>query len=124
MYLLDTHTLIWTMSSSISLTESARTIIAEPTNTIFASVVNFWEISIKHQQNKLSLLTPIQTMANLCPFEIIDIDLQDGILAGSLDWEHRDPFDRMLVAQAMNRNYTIITRDKNILAHNIATLPA
>lgn len=115
MYLLDTNALIWFMSDSKSLSASARSIINEPANIIWVSIVSIWEIAIKRSSGKLSVPAPLshfidaQMKRNKLLYLDITLDHIDVVV--SLPFHHRDPFDRMIIAQALQEDLAVITKD-------------
>jgi PIN domain nuclease of toxin-antitoxin system len=121
--LLDTCSLIWTLTDSKELSIRARTAIVNPQNVIHVSSVSIMEISVKHSLGKLSIdgLEPVNlpfllyekgvALLNFEPFEAAELDR----LPSKKD--HRDPFDRMLVCQAIYRNLTLISSDRALAAY-------
>jgi PIN domain nuclease of toxin-antitoxin system len=118
-YILDTHALLWLLTKPKELSESVKTIIENPKNEIIVSAVSFWEISLKFSIGKLVL-------ENFVPEDFYQTTLKMGFNLISIKPEitqnfhhlkgvyHRDPFDRMLIWQAITENYTIITKDSTI----------
>lgn len=120
-YLLDTHTLIWFLENDPRLPSATRTQI-ETTPTIFVSVVSLWEIAIKANIGKLDLSFPFSTVApNLVSLGITEIPItfKDLEIYLSLPLHHRDPFDRILIAQAMNHSLIFISQDTQMDAYPI-----
>lgn len=120
-YLLDTHTLIWFLENDPRLPAVTRTQI-ETTPTIFVSVVSLWEIAIKANIGKLDLSFPFSTIApNLVSLGITEIPItfKDLEIYLSLPLHHRDPFDRILIAQAMNHALIFISQDTQMDAYPI-----
>ena len=116
--LLDTHTLIWALSNTSQLSPAAHRTIADPRNEVFASSASAWELSIKYHLGKLpeaTLILPVYH-ASLAKARILEllISSEHGIQAGGLTWTHRDPFDRLLVAQAQLETMTLVTTDDAI----------
>ncbi len=116
-YLLDTHTFLWTISNTESLSTKAAEIIKNPKNEIFVSAVSFWEISIKARLKKLNLdkleLEQLLTLAEKMDFQVISLMPEEAITYHKLKEEtHNDPFDRMLIWQSISRNITIISKDE------------
>lgn len=115
-YLLDTHTLIWSLLETEKLSEKARQIIKDPQNLILVSAVNFWEISLKFSLGKLELqgVAPDEfpQIAVECGFELIALMPEETASYHNLkaNW-HRDPFDRMLIWQAIQQDLTLISKD-------------
>jgi len=117
--LLDTHTLLWLLREPTTLDPEALTHLADPATHVWVSAASAWEIAIKTQIGRLDGSTLLATWpSQLEAMRVADlpIDSNDAILAGRLPWDHRDPFDRVIVAQALRRNLTLATRDAKILA--------
>jgi PIN domain nuclease of toxin-antitoxin system len=120
-YLLDTHALIWFLENDPRLPFNTRTQI-ETNPTIFVSIVSLWEIAIKANIGKLDLSFPFSTIAaNLVSLDITEIPItfKDLEIYLSLPLHHRDPFDRILIAQAMNHALTFISQDAQMDAYPI-----
>jgi PIN domain nuclease of toxin-antitoxin system len=116
--LLDTHTLLWLVSKPEQVSAAARDQIADSTREVMVSAVTAWEIAIKTRLGRLDgepLLSAWPDIMAAMTVTELAIEAADAILAGRLVWNHRDPFDRMLVAQAARRGLTIATRDADIL---------
>lgn len=122
--LLDTHTLLWLVSSPATLDTDALATLTDPATSVWVTAAAAWEIAIKTQLGRLDGSTLLSAwadiMADMSTTELA-IDSADAILAGRLPWDHRDPFDRIIVAQALRRNLTIATRDTKII--NAAITP-
>jgi PIN domain nuclease of toxin-antitoxin system len=116
--LLDTNTLLSLVATPEKLSASAQEILTEPATEVIVSAASAWEIAIKTRLGRLDgdplLSAWSDVIADMTATEL-PIDAADAILAGRLPWEHRDPFDRVIVAQAARRNLTIATRDTRIL---------
>ncbi|MFN8073091.1 MAG: type II toxin-antitoxin system VapC family toxin [Mycobacterium sp.] len=117
--LLDTHALLWLVSTPDTVAAAAREAIANPACHVTVSAVSAWEIAIKTRLGRLEgeplLAAWPDVMASMALTEL-PIESADAIMAGRLPWEHRDPFDRMIVAQAARRGLTIASRDAHILS--------
>ncbi|MBA3647483.1 MAG: type II toxin-antitoxin system VapC family toxin [Chitinophagales bacterium] len=115
-YLLDTHTLIWAIFDDQKLSQQIRSILSDSSNNIYVSHVTFWEISLKHSIGKIELkgTTPDELpywckRLNFDVFPISENDVcRSYVLPPSL---HKDPFDRLLAWQAINRNYSLLSKD-------------
>jgi PIN domain nuclease of toxin-antitoxin system len=116
--LLDTNTLLWLVSTPSGVDASALAVIADPNTNLWVTAASAWEIAIKTRLGRLdgeALLSAwADIIADMSTTEL-PIESPDAILAGRLPWEHKDPFDRVIVAQALRRNLTIATRDSKIL---------
>jgi len=116
--LLDTHTVLWLVSTPEQVSAAAREQIADSAREVMVSAVSAWEIAIKTRLGRLDgdpLLSAWPDILSAMAVTEVAIDATDAILAGRLAWNHRDPFDRMLVAQAARRGLIIATRDSDIL---------
>ena len=98
--LLDTHVLLWALEDSPELGEKARRAVIDPRNEVFVSAINVWEITIKRSLGKLRGLDNLTTTVEDTGFTQLPITLFHAEQAGNLPMHHRNPFDRMLVAQA------------------------
>jgi PIN domain nuclease of toxin-antitoxin system len=115
--LLDTHLLLWWLAASPSLSARARRIIGDPDNTVFVSAVSLWEIWLKQSLGKLRL--PADFMEKLAAesFESLPLTVSQTRQVALLPWCHRDPFDRMLVAQAQVEKLVLLTADETLAAY-------
>ena len=125
-YLLDTHTFLWWITDDDSLTQKVKEIISLPENNIYFSTVSSWEIMIKHKLGKIQfplepeILLPIQVSNN--NFDILEISLPHTLALKDLEDHHKDPFDRLLVAQSLVENMPILTLDENIKKYRVETV--
>jgi PIN domain nuclease of toxin-antitoxin system len=113
-YLLDTHAFLWFVNGSIELSPKAKDIIQNLENTMYLSIASFWEIAIKLNIGKLAINTTFDELkqaADKNNFRNLPIKYEDTRLLTTLELFHKDPFDRILIAQAMQNNLTIITKD-------------
>ncbi|SNS90697.1 PIN domain nuclease, a component of toxin-antitoxin system (PIN domain) [Micrococcales bacterium KH10] len=115
-FLLDTHTLLWALTDPSRLGPDARRIILDRSCVLVASAVSAWEISTKHRLGKLPqadvLLAGYARHLDRLGVTRLPITEDHSLLAGTLQWEHRDPFDRMLAAQAMIESLTFLSNDE------------
>jgi PIN domain nuclease of toxin-antitoxin system len=113
--LLDTHTLLWWLSEDSSLPASARKLIANKNNDVLVSAASAWEIATKVRLGKLPIAVDLahDFTAYLARerFETLPVSAAHGIRAGLLPGPHKDPFDRMLIAQALAENLAIVSND-------------
>ncbi len=112
--LLDSHVLLWWDADDRRLNAEARGRIADPTNRVYVSAATPWEIGIKRRKGKLTLHCEPERLIDANGFMPLPIDPRHGALAGSLDWDHPDPFDRVLVAQALTENLVLVHADRTI----------
>ena len=122
--LLDTHALLWWLDDNLTLSSEARTAISESTNIVFISAAVIWEIRIKQSLGKLKIPKNFREVLENQPFEMLDITTDHAHKIGSLEKHHRDPFDRMLIAQALAERFTLVTRDKNIMKYKVSFIKA
>lgn len=118
-FLLDTHVLLWWLDDSAELGPRCRELIADQRNQIYISAATTWEISIKKALGKLEAPDDIDMIVEDEGFSKLPISLYHGQLAGSLPMLHRDPFDRMLIAQAQAEGLILMTSDGNIGQYNV-----
>ena len=113
--LLDTHALIWWLLGDPGLSRNARAGIADNDNAVFISAVSAWEISTKYRIGKLPaaaiFAADVAGAAESQGFDELPINLHHGQLAGSLPGPHRDPFDRMLAAQALLADLVLVSNE-------------
>ncbi len=112
--LLDTHTFLWWVTDDPSLSTVVHTLIANPENTIYFSVISAWEIMIKSQTGKLVLP---ELVAN--QFKTLSVELSHVLNLATLPSHHRDPFDRLLIAQSHSENIPIATMDALITQYPV-----
>jgi PIN domain nuclease of toxin-antitoxin system len=126
--LLDTHALLWSATAPDRLAPEAKAVLEDGTHEILVSIVTAWEIAIKQSLGKLDLAQPAERwlpdVLNRTGFEIADLSLSAALRVRSLAWHHRDPFDRLLIAQALDQGFTIVTRDAVFDAYGVAVLRA
>jgi PIN domain nuclease of toxin-antitoxin system len=124
--LLDTHTLIWWMSGDSNLSSTARTIIKDRNNVSLVSAVSAWEIATKVRLGKLpgaaDLIQDFVEDLTRERIEILDVTAHHAIRAGLLPGPHKDPFDRMLIAQALAENIPIVSNDRALDGYGVNRL--
>lgn len=117
-YLLDTHILVWWWTDASRLSPAAYHAIHQSGQNIYVSAVSIWEMAIKYHKGKFSEAEPIirhlEYLMTKSQFLHLDMNHQHGLLAGKLPQVHGDPFDRMLVAQAISENLTLISKDEKL----------
>lgn len=124
--LLDTHALLWWWYQAPQLGEAARTEMANRENEVFVSAASAWEIATKVRKGQLpqfagGLAAFTQDVVR-DGFKILSVDARHGITGGSLEGRHKDPFDRLLAAQALLEDLVVITRDPEIAAFGCKVL--
>ena len=120
--LLDTSALLWWLAGK-GLTDQAREAVADPDNLVAVSAVSAWEISVKKALGKLDAPDNLEHQIQAGGFTPLPVTIAHGIAAGQLPRHHDDPFDRMLIAQAVAEGLTIVTRDKRFSDYHVALLP-
>ncbi len=116
--LLDTHILIWHLTDDVRLSKHNSDLIENPENQKFISLVSLWEIAIKTNIGKLKLAQPIESLVPI-GIDLLDLKLPHVQRYATLPLHHRDPFDRMLIAQAQAENLTLMTDDPNFPLYDI-----
>ena len=122
--LLDTHTFLWWVSDWDKIAELAREAIADPKNEVFVSAVSGWEIGIKKAKGRLVAPDNLAAIVEERRFEHLPLTFDHAERAATLPPHHRDPFDRMLVAQAQAEGLTLVTRDSRIPLYDVSTMSA
>jgi PIN domain nuclease of toxin-antitoxin system len=122
--LLDTHVLIWWLADSPDLSTKARAHIADGGNDVVVSAASAWEMSIKQAVGKLRVPEGLVEAMEASGLKALPIAIEHGLKAGSLPPHHADPFDRMLIAQALIEEFTIATRDPHFEAYGVPILAA
>ncbi len=122
--LLDAHALLWWLDDNVELSQDARSAIADPSNEVLVSAATVWEIEIKRQLRKLE--APIGLVDALKPagLSALPITLRDAERAAGLPSHHRDPFDRMLVAQSNRLDALLVTRDDVFALYGVESVRA
>jgi PIN domain nuclease of toxin-antitoxin system len=121
--LLDTHVIIWWLADDPTLSDEIKSLIdSEP--DVYISPATIWEIAIKQAIGKLKEPANLPERVRDCGFSELPIRSAHAITAGRLPVVHRDPFDRMLVAQAQCEDLTLVTRDPDIQKYEVSTLAA
>ena len=122
--LLDTHVFLWWLTDDARLGSVIREKLSNPQNEIYISAVSGWEISIKRSLGKLRAPESLYAFVEDAGFEHLPISFFHGEKSGGLPMHHRDPFDRMLTAQAQAEGLDIVTSDKDINKYGVFTIDA
>jgi PIN domain nuclease of toxin-antitoxin system len=124
--LLDTSTFLWAVGQRTRLSETGRAILDDDQNELYFSAVSAWEIAVKHAKGQLDLLedpaTFVQARINALALQPLVITVEHALRAGTLPASHRDPFDRMLIAQSQIEALPIITSDGRIAQYDVETI--
>lgn len=124
--LLDTHAIVWWATGDERLSPKARVTIADPDTEVFISIASAWEIQIKASLEKLTLNETVDALYRDLiidhQFRILGVELDDVDHLSMLPPHHRDPFDRMLVAQAIRRGTEFVTKDQLVAAYGVSVL--
>ena len=124
--LLDTHVLLWWHDQPARLTETAYDAINDLGNDVFISVVNGWEIQIKAQLGKLTLPKPLHIILQeeqaTNGFRLLPVTIEHVYALDSFPLHHRDPFDRLLVAQALSESMRLVTHDRVVAKYSATTV--
>jgi PIN domain nuclease of toxin-antitoxin system len=115
-HLLDTHALLWWLGEHERLSERAFAAIADTANHVFVSAASAWECAIKAENGRLpqarALLTNFRAIMARARFSVLALEAEDVIRAGALARVHGDPFDRALVAQALEREWILVSNER------------
>lgn len=124
-YLLDTHIFLWSLNNHRELKDSIKEVLIDPESIIYVSVASAWEIGIKLKTNpSFKLKTTIRETFTISGFEILPISFEHALQGSKLPLYHKDPFDRILISQALVENLTLITSDKKIWKYKLKLIKA
>lgn len=123
-FLLDTHTLLWSLAFPECLHADARHAIKDAHNAVFVSTASVWEMAIKSALGKLKMPGDLEGQLRINRFDVLDITLAHAQAVEHLPPHHRDPFDRMLVVQAQHEGLTLITRDPFVQQYAVSWMKA
>ena len=125
-YLLDTHAFLWAAGEPDKLSPKVKTLLLDRDNQLLLSLASVWEIQIKIQAGKLTLPSPlpsiIQTQQQINQLELLPIELSHILALGNLPDHHRDPFDRIMIAQAQVEDIILISRDPMVTQYSIQVI--
>ncbi|MFI5308999.1 MAG: type II toxin-antitoxin system VapC family toxin [Polyangiales bacterium] len=121
--LVDTHAFLWFLAGDSKLRASARRRLEDDGNEKFLSIASVWEMAIKLSLRKLRLEDPLEDVVTRGTLEsgivLLDISKDHAIRTATLPWHHRDPFDRLMVAQALEDDLTVLGRDAHFDAYGV-----
>lgn len=117
-YLLDTHILLWWIGEAQKLDRHVFSIISNSANSIYVSSASIWEIAIKEALGKLKIDADLENLIEMNSFLELKISAKCASATRKLESIHRDPFDRILITQAIENNLTLITADKQIVKYS------
>lgn len=123
--LLDTHIFIWFLEGNLLLAKSRRQIIAAANNEVFVSIASLWEIAIKISLGKLTLSQPLADVINKLStenIEILQLQASHVLQVSTLPFHHKDPFDRIIIAQSNVKNLSVVTNDAEFANYGIKLL--
>jgi len=124
--LLDTHTFLWFNSGAATLSARARRAIEDPRNEPLLSVACIWEIAIKKSLRKLELDVDLAELVQQGAIDsgiaLLDVGARHALAVEALPFHHRDPFDRLLIAQALIEDVAIVTRDPEFDAYGVSRI--
>ena len=125
-YLLDTHTFLWFLEGNENLSQKATAAIESSKNNSFISIASIWEVAIKMSLKKLTLDVKLEDLKQEIltnNFEILPLDFEHILELYKLEEIHKDPFDRIIISQAISEKFTIISKDSNFgLYRNVMLL--
>lgn len=124
--LLDTHAFLWFVLNDPQLSAAARTAISDPANDVFVSPATFWEVAIKVSIGKYTVPGPLEDFFERAikgnDFEVLPIEARHAARVAALPFHHKDPFDRMLIAQALVEGLTLVSIEANFDIYGVNRL--
>ncbi len=121
-YLLDTHVFLWALGDAGKLSHKAAAAIRDPRHAIFVSAVTAIEVAIKSALGKLEAPADLEDEIRLRGFNHLPLQFRHGVALATLPSNHQDPFDRLIIAQAMQERLTIITHDRKFEHYPVRVL--
>ena len=122
--LLDTHIALWAFASPKLLKPEIRAAITDPRNTVVVSAISVWEVEIKRALGKLDAPEGFAALCIERGFDALDITFRHAEVASALPPHHSDPFDRMLIAQAIAEDLELVTKDRAMSAYDVRVVAA
>lgn len=123
-FLLDSQVVLWWLDGAERLAERAVAAISSADNEVVVSVASIWELSIKESLGTLKIDGDLRQHLREQWFQELPVTGQHAVEVRGLPWHHRDPFDRLLVAQARCEDLTLVTSDRVLSEYDVRTLPA
>lgn len=117
--LLDTNVVLWWFAGSARLPSGTRNEIGDDRNDVYISAVSAFEISTKKSLGKLEAPDGVHELITSGSFGLLPVHVNHGFAAGALPWHHRDPFDRLLLAQARHEGLTFVTGDSALAKYDV-----
>ncbi|MEZ0609443.1 type II toxin-antitoxin system VapC family toxin [Fibrella sp. WM1] len=124
-YLIDTHTLLWLIDDESAIPDLTLQQLRNPANALFVSIASIWEIAIKRSLGKLAISQPTQVIVDELPtlgISLLPILASHAIQVEQLPFHHRDPFDRIIIAQALSEDCVIVSKDGNFPLYAVPVL--
>lgn len=126
--LLDTQVWLWMIGPAHRLSDAGRSLLEDRQNDLFLSAAAVWEIGIKYAAGRLAMVSPpsilVPTHIKRSGVQPLPVGISHALLAAALPMHHRDPFDRLMVAQALEEELTLVTADPQLAAYGVATINA
>jgi len=120
--LLDSHALLWVLDDPERLPRTARAMVSDPAMPVFVSIVSLWELRIKVASGKLETPADLPGLIDASGFSLLPIGIRHIDQLGTLPNHHRDPFDRMLIAQAQADGLTLVSADRTVSLYDVPVL--
>jgi PIN domain nuclease of toxin-antitoxin system len=120
--LIDTHAVIWFITEDSDLPLKTKKIIESPVNNCFVSIASYWEIAIKYSLGRLNLNSKLESIFQIIEntgFELLPLTTNQILINAGLPFHHNDPFDRIIIAQAIYENLEIVSRDDQFEKYNV-----
>ena len=126
-YLIDTHVLLWYIEGNPRLSSKIILLLNDPTNTVYVSKVSLWEITVKISIGKLSINILFETLEDFLEekdFIPLEFDISDLTILKNLPFHHSDPFDRLIISQAINNDFCLISDDSKFTLYSVQLIEA
>lgn len=124
-YLIDTHIVLWLLDDELAIPATTLLQLKDPENELFVSIASIWEIAIKRSLGKLTISRPTQAIADELPatgISILPILTSHVVQTEALPFHHRDPFDRIIIAQALVEGCVVVSKDGNFPLYSVPLL--